>query len=592
MPIELYPSIAKVKRGGVYQNLPGFAPETGNEAVEAMIANSETSTTAQFFHPKFSFFILNNTLYQADSNINVNDIIAAGSNCHVEPLGNSVYELINNQYFVTPEMFGAIGDGVEDDTQAFVSAIQSGCKYIFLNRTYLITEKLDFSNTVCFIGMPKATVKLSGEAQLFLRRTSNIEVRNIKFISDSGTKPAVHIYYADYTFIDNCEFDTLYGAITAETGNNIHITNCYIHDCTTSAIAIIGDGDTLVISNCTIEDNVCAGTSINGGRFNNATICNNIYSHNGDAERGGINVQGLNTHGILNSRIYGNIFKNNIGVALDISGHSNDNIPRAQYIEVFNNIMYGNGAGIVICSALDVNITNNKISGGNMGISIITSASGTFGDQNINILSNTFGDFPESTGSYQGVITFGGPDHQVRNINIENNTFGPLSVNAQPYISVASMNFSSQDAANLVSNIHILNNDFKVRANETGRRNMVYAYNNAYKPYPVDAYDEKSYVLFGTTFENIQIAVPARKRIMITRVEAIANNLLETASKITFTIGEPGVATLRFNYTNQNITDYNRTFTPSSWGDSAIKYVLNATATAPITLIVYYTELC
>ena len=96
MSIEIYPSVAKVKRNGVYQNLPGFVPETGDNSAQAMIANAETSTTAQYPHPKDSFFRLNNTLYQADADIPVNGTIAVGTNCHVSVLGNEVSDLIGD----------------------------------------------------------------------------------------------------------------------------------------------------------------------------------------------------------------------------------------------------------------------------------------------------------------------------------------------------------------------------------------------------------------------------------------------------------------------------------------------------------------
>ena len=96
MPIELYPNIAKVKRNGVYQNLPGFVQASSDSDIKAMIATSETSTTAQFVHKAGSYFILNDVLYQADENIAVNDIIAVGTNCHVEILGNDVEENAKN----------------------------------------------------------------------------------------------------------------------------------------------------------------------------------------------------------------------------------------------------------------------------------------------------------------------------------------------------------------------------------------------------------------------------------------------------------------------------------------------------------------
>ena len=93
MPIDLYPNIAKIKRGGAYQNLPGFVQQNSDADIEAMIANSESSTTAQYIHPAGSYFILNNVLYKAIINIAVNDTISVGTNCEIAILSNDVSNL-------------------------------------------------------------------------------------------------------------------------------------------------------------------------------------------------------------------------------------------------------------------------------------------------------------------------------------------------------------------------------------------------------------------------------------------------------------------------------------------------------------------
>ena len=93
MPIELYPNIAKVKRNGAYQNLPGFVQQSGDADIKAMIANSEISTTAQYAHPKGSYFILNDILYKAILDIAVNGTIAVGTNCEVAILSDDVSEI-------------------------------------------------------------------------------------------------------------------------------------------------------------------------------------------------------------------------------------------------------------------------------------------------------------------------------------------------------------------------------------------------------------------------------------------------------------------------------------------------------------------
>lgn len=96
MPIEIYPSVAKIKRNGVYENLPGFVPEIGSVSAQQMIATAESNNTAQYVHNKGEYFRLNDTLYQAIVKINIGDAIVVGTNCEVAVLGNDVTHIANS----------------------------------------------------------------------------------------------------------------------------------------------------------------------------------------------------------------------------------------------------------------------------------------------------------------------------------------------------------------------------------------------------------------------------------------------------------------------------------------------------------------
>lgn len=96
MSVEFYPSVAKIKRNGVYQNLPGFVVETGDESAQQMIATEESSNVAQYRHDKGDYFILDGTLYKATATINEGDNIVVGTNCDVAVLGDDVAKFANS----------------------------------------------------------------------------------------------------------------------------------------------------------------------------------------------------------------------------------------------------------------------------------------------------------------------------------------------------------------------------------------------------------------------------------------------------------------------------------------------------------------
>lgn len=96
MPVEIYPSAAKIKRNGVYQNLPAFVAETDDNAAQQMIATAESSNVAQYRHEVGSYFRLNNVLYETTNTINIGDNIVVGTNCKVAVLANKVSLLEKN----------------------------------------------------------------------------------------------------------------------------------------------------------------------------------------------------------------------------------------------------------------------------------------------------------------------------------------------------------------------------------------------------------------------------------------------------------------------------------------------------------------
>ena len=108
--------------------------------------------------------------------------------------------------FVTPEMFGAVGNGITDDSIAINEAIQyanqsDACKkYYFLNKTYYINNPIDLTNCKGIsIDSTAGTTRMEQGATLIevassvgikLNNTKSCVIKNIslhKYVLESDT---------------------------------------------------------------------------------------------------------------------------------------------------------------------------------------------------------------------------------------------------------------------------------------------------------------------------------------------------------------------------------------------------------------------
>lgn len=149
--------------------------------------------------------------------------------------------------YVTPEMFGAKGDGVTDDTEALKSCLRNDVT-ILLKGSYLISEPLIFSNlkNVTIYG-GKIT---RGEDQLFCTikgaKCSNIHIINVEFDGNGNANDSEYSWSdniqaciiiagdCDNIFIEKCKVKNhYYGVFTlgAELENIHYSINATIRDC-------------------------------------------------------------------------------------------------------------------------------------------------------------------------------------------------------------------------------------------------------------------------------------------------------------------------------------------------------------------------
>lgn len=180
--------------------------------------------------------------------------------------------------FVTPQMFGAKGDGVNDDTAAIQAALNDSCGYVYIpDGTYMIDADNDKSAGI----KPNSnqTIILSKKATLKAITTSNdhysiININDVDNVYICGGKvegekdthtgtggewgTGVFINSGENITIEDVEISGCWGdAIwlhypsTATPSKNVKVLNCVLHDCRRQGISVVG-GEDVTIRDCEI----------------------------------------------------------------------------------------------------------------------------------------------------------------------------------------------------------------------------------------------------------------------------------------------------------------------------------------------------
>lgn len=150
--------------------------------------------------------------------------------------------------YVTPEMYGAIGDGVNDDTRSFERALSNN-KILVLNSksTYLLSKTIQLDNNTIIYGN-NATIRTSDTFtpvlynSLFVNKNTdmlkyndNIKIYNINIIetiNSSLTDGVIHLRGTQNSIIENVciitQSNNSWGIIAFSANDNLTINNCNI----------------------------------------------------------------------------------------------------------------------------------------------------------------------------------------------------------------------------------------------------------------------------------------------------------------------------------------------------------------------------
>jgi hypothetical protein len=159
--------------------------------------------------------------------------------------------------FVSPEMFGAIGDGVSDDTEAIQTALDSGRPITFKDRTYAVRAYSGGGLVV-----PSGT-RMTGNNTVLKGINENVSVSNVLKLANVSD-----VFIKGFTIIGDVNENTATdeGAghgISINGCENVHIDDVICRDCFTDGIYIRGNN--IKVSNSKMEHNGRQGISITNG---------------------------------------------------------------------------------------------------------------------------------------------------------------------------------------------------------------------------------------------------------------------------------------------------------------------------------------
>lgn len=207
--------------------------------------------------------------------------------------------------YITPEMFGAVGDGVTDDSAALQACFDYACENQIPVEFRTATYK-------CYGLTLGAGVRLHGNGAVLKKPNLsaapyNMTVADMKWIrtitlSYTGAQDSKMTVLKDLEFDGNCwemwstedgyaqEQASLliaYGSASAPGRLNLTIENCYFHDSTSDGIHIRTNANATIL-NCRSRDCFRGGITLTGG---NTTVTVNGFDSVADLTCDGIDIE-------------------------------------------------------------------------------------------------------------------------------------------------------------------------------------------------------------------------------------------------------------------------------------------------------------
>lgn len=139
--------------------------------------------------------------------------------------------------YITPEMFGAKGDGITDDRNAFVQAIQSNKALVIQNKKYLLSDKIELISNIDIIGLggqiiaPNGAFTIRSETSSpYSKRIRYVNIKNVEVVGSDHINTGINVENFGYISFEGVTIRGYDTGLSMISGSESEITSCEIYD--------------------------------------------------------------------------------------------------------------------------------------------------------------------------------------------------------------------------------------------------------------------------------------------------------------------------------------------------------------------------
>ena len=223
--------------------------------------------------------------------------------------------------YVTPEMFGAIGDGAIDDTEAIQAALNSGSTVFFAKKTYCISETLIISGSVDF---GNATIKAADEMSVMISCTNLGDILRLSggtIDCNQMAETGISLMGCYGAYVQNMKVldatsESIYISESATSrGGHNWVIACKLYNKNTCASGVVNDTPDLKIINTEIYYTSCAVEHKYGIIF-----LANTHLWSGGVANADTDSIGIKADGQTNPRVFGtNLYLDSFYIGVDLN---------------------------------------------------------------------------------------------------------------------------------------------------------------------------------------------------------------------------------------------------------------------------------